>query len=102
MKIIELDAGNWSTIIDFDDALVARLGSPKYVGYSVDSLIDAMIWGGLNAVEPPYTIRIRNVRQLPKAVLERIELAKHELAEARAEFNRRKGHDVEVLVDLVP
>lgn len=102
MKIIELDAGKWTTIIDFCDALAARLGSPKYVGYSVDSLIDAMIWGGLNAVEPPYTVRIRNVGHLPKDVLDKIELIKSELAEARAYFNRQEGHDVEVQLELVP
>ncbi|MHB8885820.1 MAG: barstar family protein [Methylovirgula sp.] len=102
MKVIELDAEKWSTIIDFDDALAARLGSPKYVGYSLDSQLDAMIWGGLNAVEPPYTIRILNVRCLPKDVLDYIELLKHELAEERVYFNRQEGHDVEVLVELVP
>lgn len=102
MRIIELDAEKWTTIIDFCDALAARLGSPSYVGYSLDSLLDAMIWGGLNAVKPPYTIRIRNVHSLPKEVLDFVELLKRELAVERADFNRQEGHDVEVLVELMP
>ena len=102
MKIIELDAEKWTTLHDFYNALLACIGAPKWHGMSIDALIDSMIWGGINAVEPPYTIRIRNVGQLPKDVLNAVELAKSALAEGRADFNRREGHDVEVQLELVP
>ncbi len=74
MLIIGLDAEKWTTIDDFCVALFAALGSPEWHGESIDALIDSMIWGGINAVEPPYTIKICNVRHLPKDVLEYIEL----------------------------
>jgi hypothetical protein len=101
MRIIELDAGKWATDLDFYNALLAALGSPKWHGHSVDALIDSMIWGGINAVEPPYIVRVQNMSRLPKAVIDEIELVKHELAEARAEFNQRNGHDVEVQLEIV-
>jgi hypothetical protein len=80
MRIIELDAGKWATDLDFYNALLAALGSPKWHGYSVDALVDSMIWGGINAVEPLYIVRVQNVSRLPKAVVDEIELVKRELA----------------------
>jgi hypothetical protein len=101
MRIIELDAGNWTTVIDFCEALLAALGAPEWHGESIDALIDSMIWGGINDVEPPYTVRICSVRNLPKDVLEYIEQLKSSLARARAEFNQQRGHDVDVQLDIV-
>ena len=42
MRIIELDAAKWKTIIDFYDALLASLGAPEWHGKSPDALIDSM------------------------------------------------------------
>jgi hypothetical protein len=102
MRIIELGAGQWAGPLDFYNALLAAIGAPDWHGHSVDALIDSMIWGGINAVEPPYTVKVRNVSCLPKDVIDEIELIKHELAEARAELNSRKGHDIEVQLEIVP
>lgn len=100
MKIIELDAGKWTTPLDFCNGLLAALGAPEWHGHSVGALMDSMIWGGINAVEPPYTIRIHNTNHLPRTVIDEIELVKSVLAEARAEFNERNGHDVEVELEI--
>ena len=99
MRIIKLDATNWKTVIDFYDALLAAIGAPKWHGTSPDALIDSMIWGGINAVEPPYTIRIFGAEKLPRDVREHVELVKQALARARLEYQRRKGHDVEVSIE---
>jgi Barstar (barnase inhibitor) len=99
MRIIKLDAANWKTVIDFYDALLAAIGAPKWHGKSPDGLIDSMIWGGINAVEPPYTIRISGTKMLPRDVREHIELVKHALAEARLEYQSRKGGDIEVSME---
>jgi hypothetical protein len=102
MRIIELDAGKWTTPLDLYHALLAAIGAPEWHGHSVGALIDSMIWGGINAVEPPYTVKVRNVSRLPKDVIDEIELVKSVLAEARAEFNQRNGHDVEVQLEIAP
>ena len=102
MHIIELDAARWKKVLDFYDALLAAVGAPKGHGRSVDGLIDSMIWGGMNAIDPPYTVRILDADKLPKDVREEIELVKRELAEARTEFRKRKGRDVEVNFEIEP
>ena len=101
MRIIELDATNWKTVIDFYDALLASIGAPKWHGKSPDALIDSMIWGGINAVEPPYTVRISRAAKLPKDFHDRIELIKKVLAEGRMEYQNRRGGDVEVAIEIV-
>ena len=99
MRIIQLDATNWKTVADFYDALLAAIGAPEWHGDSPDALIDSMIWGGINAVEPPYTIHISGAEKLPKDVSEHVELVKKALAKARLEYQRRKGGDVEVSIE---
>jgi RNAse (barnase) inhibitor barstar len=96
MHDIELDATNWTTLDDFYKALLSKIGAPKFHGRNINALVDSMIWGGINKVEPPYTIRIRGVAQLPKGVRDHVELARSTLQKGRAEFRGRKGHDVQV------
>jgi hypothetical protein len=99
LRIIELDATNWATVLDFYAALLAALGAPAWHGRSIDALVDSMIWGGINAVEPPYTIRVRGLAGCSKEIVEEVELARTALNDARAEFRSLRGHDVEVLLD---
>ncbi|HYM17573.1 MAG TPA: barstar family protein [Micropepsaceae bacterium] len=99
MRQIELDASSWTTVLDFYAALLAALGAPNWHGMNINALIDSMIWGGINAVEPPYTVRIREIAKLSKDIVGEVELAKRALSEARAEFRRSRGHDVEVLLE---
>lgn len=53
MRVIELNAMKWKTVIDFYDALLAAIGAPAWHSKSPDALIDSMVWGGMNAAEPP-------------------------------------------------
>lgn len=101
MRIIELDARNWRTFGDFYDALLAGVGAPAWHGRSVDALIDSMIWGGINSVEPPYTVRISGIEAIPREVCAEVRLAKVELDEARLEFQRRQGRDVQVIFEIL-
>ena len=102
MRTIKLDATKWKTIIDFYDALFAAIGAPEWHGKSPDALIDSMIWGRINAVEPPYTVKISGVETLPKNVRERIELIKQVIAEGRMDYRDRRGGDVEVAIEIEP
>ena|SRR5579872_1476716 len=102
MHLIELDATGWKTILDFYDTLLPELGAPEWHGRSVDALIDSMIWGGINSLEPPFTVRILHLVSAPKPVRDRVELTAHALAEARAEYRARNGDDVDVQLQIVP
>lgn len=102
MRIIELDATKWKTVIDFYDALFAAIGAPAWHGKSPDALIDSMIWGGINSVEPPYIIRISGTATLSKELRDRIGLIKQVLAEGRMDYRSRRGGDVEVAIEVEP
>jgi Barstar (barnase inhibitor) len=96
MRIIELTAQDWRTVLDFYNASLAALGAPDWHGRSPDALIDSMIWGGINTVEPPYTIRIRGTQKLAKNVQEHVETIARLLGAARADFRAQRGYDVAV------
>ena len=100
MRIIELDAAKWKTYDDFYNALLASIGAPKWHGISPDALIDSMIWGGINAVEPPYTIRISGAATLPKDVHDEVELVKGVLTKGRIDYQSRRGGGVEVAIEI--
>jgi RNAse (barnase) inhibitor barstar len=99
MRSIELDATKWKTVDDFYDALLASIGAPKWHGKSPDALIDSMVWGGINSVDPPYTIKITGLSKLPKDILDHIETAKQAIAEGRADYRNARGGDVQVAVE---
>lgn len=65
-----------------------------------DALIDSMVWGGMNAVEPPYTIRIFGVGKLPGDVRGHVKIAKEALAKGRMDYRNRRGGDVEVAIEI--
>jgi hypothetical protein len=65
-------------------------------------MIDSMMWGGINAVEPPYRVRVLHAANLSKVAQEEIELLQRALAEARIDFRRRRGCDVEVEFEISP
>ena len=99
MRVIELNAANWNTADDFYSALLASIGAPKSHGRNLNALVDSMIWGGINAAEPPYVVRISGVAKLPKDAHREIEMAKRALAEARTESRTLRGRDAEVSIE---
>jgi hypothetical protein len=101
MRIIELDAANWTTVLDFYNALLPAIGAPESHGTSVNALVDSIVWGGINAVEPPYAVRIRGLGSAPPEVTERVRMAEHDLAEARKEYLIRKRRDPGVTFEIV-
>jgi hypothetical protein len=102
MRVIELDATGWNTILDFYDTLLAELGAPDWHGRSVGALIDSMIWGGINSVEPPFIVQVHGLSAAPGTVADEVRLVKQALTEARAEFHTRNGGDVNVELQTVP
>jgi RNAse (barnase) inhibitor barstar len=96
IRTIELDAKNWTNAPDFYSALLAALGAPKGHGRNLNALIDSMVWGGMNLVEPPCTIRILQTQGLSKDVRDEIEMVKDAIAQARRDFRLRRGSDIEI------
>jgi RNAse (barnase) inhibitor barstar len=102
MRTIVLDASKWRTVIDFYRALLPTIGAPEWHGTNINALVDSMIVGGINTLEPPYTVKVVGTSALPKAVLDEVELARAAFAEGRREFRERKGQDVEVNFEIYP
>lgn len=100
MTIIKLDASGWLKDSDPYRALLEAINAPSWHGCSVDALIDSMIWGGINGVEPPYVVQIVNLTLVPTQVQEVVHLIQKHLAAARLEFNQIKGRDVAVAIEL--
>jgi Barstar (barnase inhibitor) len=86
MNFVHLDAREWNTPLDFYEALLAALGAPHWHGRSINALIDSMIYGGINEIEPPLTVRITGNEHLPEDV-------KNELAFVVLAFGEHQGTD---------
>ena len=84
MRVIELDAQSWQIYEDYASALRTALGSPKGHGSSVNAFIDSMVYGGMNEINPPYKIIIKNTKNLSKDIIEEIEALKKSLPQSWA------------------
>ena len=73
MKTIELDSSHWRHVLDFYTALLRALHAPNWHSSSVYALIDSMIWGGINEVEPPFVVRITKTKNLPTEIRKHLE-----------------------------
>jgi hypothetical protein len=102
MRYINLDATEWKTTHDFYDALLLAIGAPKGHGRSPDALIDSMVWGGMNSVEPPYAVRISGLSATPKEVHDHVELVSGALVDGRIYRKRHNGDNVEVSIVRAP
>lgn len=96
IPMIELDASHWRNVLDFYGALKKALGSPEGHGSSPDAWVDSMIYGGMNAVEPPYIVRIIGTADCPAGLLKEINLLADVIRDARAWKLQHYAKDVEV------
>jgi len=71
MTEVDLVATGWVTALDFYEALLAGLGAPEWQGRNVNALIDSMIVGRINKIDPPMVVQISNwtMRAKPRAML---------------------------------
>jgi len=86
MNFIDLDASSWKTPLDFYEALLAALGAPHWHGRNINALIDSMVYGGINNLDSPLSIRITGAENLP-------EDARNELAFTVLAFGEHQGTD---------
>jgi hypothetical protein len=60
MRLIDLDASEWLSVLDFYRALRAAIETPDWHGWSIDAFVDSMIvHDEINSVRAPYSIRIK-------------------------------------------
>lgn len=102
MKTVTPDASKWRTPSDFYDAILEAPGSPEWHGQNLNALTESMVWGEINAVEPPHTMRIISTANCPSALREELTLVAKTLAKTRSDFKSIEGHDVEVNFALIP
>ena len=101
-RIIEMDASQWKWRTDLYDTILPLLGAPDWHGRNMNALTESIVWGEINTVEPPYTLRIRGTANVPPDVAEELSWLEEDVANAREEFQERRGHDVDMDVELLP
>ena len=72
MKLIRLDASDWSSPDDFYSALLPQLGAPSWHGRNLDALEDSLR-GGINRIEPPFRIEVGGTESLASEMREFLE-----------------------------
>lgn len=89
MKMIQFDARAWTSPDDFFAALLPALGAPSWHGRSLNALDDSL-YGGINEVEPPFTVVIAGASGLPSAMQAFLAEATEVFTDARKKY----GEDV--------
>ena len=101
-RVIDVDASQWTSRVDLYNAILPLLGAPDWHGKNMNALTESIVWGEINAVEPPYTLRIRGTANLPPGVTEELGWLGPGVANARDDFHGLFGRDVDVDVELLP
>ncbi|OAF00815.1 hypothetical protein AYJ54_30195 [Bradyrhizobium centrolobii] len=100
MRTIELDATGWKTPFDFISALKATLGAPEWHGSNVVAFVDSMVAGGINALKPPYVIKVVNAAELAPEVIDLIRAISSAVESTRLRRLARTGEDVAVSLGI--
>jgi RNAse (barnase) inhibitor barstar len=66
MPQLLLDSSKWVSINDFYDSFLAAVGAPDWHGRNFNALNDSIGTGGINKLEVPYRIVIRNANRMGK------------------------------------
>jgi len=89
MKLIQLEASAWLSPDDFFAALLPALGAPSWHSWSFNALDDSL-YGGINEIEPPFTVLVTGVSGLPDAMKTFLADAVDVFTDARKQY----GEDV--------
>ena len=100
-KIINIDASSWTSSHDLYDGILPLLGAPVWHGKNMNALTESIVWGEINAVEPPYTLRVQGTADLPAGIAEELGWLKEGVENAREAFKAIKGYDIDVEVELL-
>lgn len=73
MRVIQLDASEWKEAADFYNDLLFCLEAPHWHGTNVNALVDSMVYGSINGIDPPYKIWISRTEGMPAPVKQQID-----------------------------
>lgn len=68
MEIL-IDWKNIHSEDDFYDVFLPQVAAPEWHGRNLDALNDSVVSGGVNKIEPPYTIRSLNTGDVAKELV---------------------------------
>ncbi|WP_035993050.1 hypothetical protein [Bradyrhizobium sp. WSM1253] len=100
MHEIKLDGSSWKTVQDFRLALKIAIGAPEWHGDIVGAFLDSIFGGGMNALKPPYVIKVVNTAKLVPEVKEMVHDFSSAIARTRARRLARVGEDVAVRFEI--
>lgn len=60
MRELILDGTDWKTKDDVYNAFFKSVGAPSWHGRNFNAIDDSVANGGINAIDPPYRLIIRN------------------------------------------
>ncbi|HKQ87100.1 MAG TPA: barstar family protein [Candidatus Acidoferrales bacterium] len=60
MREIVLDGSRWISSKDVYDSFLTAVGAPNWHGHNFNALRDSIGVGGINSIEVPYKVRIKN------------------------------------------
>ncbi|HMI18340.1 MAG TPA: barstar family protein [Sphingomonas sp.] len=102
MQTVELDAATWTSALDFYDALLAALIAPKWHGKNVNALVDSMIYGRINVIEPPLRVNFTGLEKAGYKARDAFEQAAEVLASegAHCHLNADGSASIEIVWPL--
>ncbi|MFA5965680.1 MAG: barstar family protein [Sphingomonas sp.] len=93
MKIV-IDTSDWKDLQDFYRAILKELGAPDWHGHNINALIDSVVYGDINSVEPPFLIILKGLASRSDGILEIVEREIGLLMEAKADHDGGINGDV--------
>jgi hypothetical protein len=75
---------------------LSAVGAPDWHGRNINAVVDSMVVVDINAVEPPYTVTVINIAQIPEPIKAEVTRIADAILEARKEQLARTGEDVSV------
>ncbi len=97
---IELDASSWKTAFDFQSALKAAIGAPEWHGNMAGAFLDSIFGGGMNALQPPFIIRVVNASRLAPELKELIHDLSSAIEATRMRRLTRTGENVAASLEI--
>ena len=102
MREFEFDTAELQNVTNLYDRLLKALEAPGWHGHNIDALIDSMIYGGANGVEPPYLLRFTHLDEAPGEVRAEVAAMAEGIGNALEERLSLFGSAPEILFDLKP
>ena len=94
MREVAFSTAGWEKLDDLYVSFLRAVGAPSWHGHNLDAVLESITRGSINAIDPPYRIRISGIRDTPAECKELLDSFIALLEEAKAE-----GTPIEVVLD---